>query len=119
MITVTEAESVITWDFDVIDGDVMFTCLRHKRPRELSEGNLTGCLGETMSSRFSGVRPGVDAVVVEKPISCSHGESVQVCIERKTYFCGWGFFSNSEVLQTSKKASETELVKIVRTWFVI
>ena len=81
MITVSEAESVITWDFDVIDGDVVFTVLRHKRPREASSGSVTssGCLGETMSSRLSGVRPGIDAVVVERPIVCTQGESVQVC----------------------------------------
>ena len=81
MITVSEAESVITWDFDVIDGDVVFTVLRHKRPREASSGSVTssGCLGESMSSRLSGVRPGIDAVVVERPIVCTQGESVQVC----------------------------------------
>ena len=78
MVTVSEAESVITWDFDVIDGDVTFTVLRHKRPREASSGNVTGCLGESMTSRLSGVRPGIDAVVVEKPILCSQAESVQV-----------------------------------------
>ena len=80
MITVSEAESVITWDFDVIDGDTMFTVLRHKRPREASLNNVTtsGCLGESMTSRLSGIRPGIDAVVVERPILCTQGESVQV-----------------------------------------
>lgn len=80
MVTVSEAESVITWDFDIIDGDIVFTVLRHKRPREASSGNFAsnGCLGESMSSRLSGVRPGIDAVVVERPIVCSQGESVQV-----------------------------------------
>ena len=79
MITVSEAESVITWDFDIIDGDVTFTVLRHKRPREANNGTVTGCLGESMTSRLSGVRPGIDAVVVERPIVCTQGESVQVC----------------------------------------
>ena len=74
MVTVKEHESVITWDFDVIKGDVIFTVFRHKRPKEACSGSLTN-LGESPSC---GVIANVDAVVVEKPKTCHDGESVQV-----------------------------------------
>ena len=75
VVTVKEHESVITWDFDVIKGDVVFTVFRHKRPKEACSGSLTS-LGETPSC---GVIANVDALVVEKPRHCHDGESVQVC----------------------------------------
>ncbi|XP_065066394.1 SEC14-like protein 1 isoform X2 [Rhopilema esculentum] len=100
MITVSEAESVITWDFDVIDGDTMFTVLRHKRPREASLNNVTtsGCLGESMTSRLSGIRPGIDAVVVERPILCTQGESVQgthICTQPGVFILQWKYSSQT------------------------
>ena len=71
----TEAESVITWDFDVIEGDCVFQLLRHKRPREAT--NLTSCLGDSSITKQS-IRPGIDAQVVERPIICAQGDSLQV-----------------------------------------
>jgi len=76
MLTVAEAESVITWDFDVIEGDCHFQVLRHKRPRELNMVSTT-CLGETSLTKPS-IRPGIDAQVVERPILCRQGDSMQV-----------------------------------------
>eukprot|EP00794_Sanderia_malayensis_P008919 gene8919-9871_t len=106
MVTVPEAESVITWDFDVIDGDVIFTVLRHKRPREASNGNITGCLGESMTSRFSGIRPGIDAVVVEKPIACSQGESIQgthICTQSGVFILQWKYSSQTTTSRGAPK----------------
>lgn len=74
VITVKEPESVITWDFDVIQSDVLFTVFRHKRPKEACSGSLTS-LGETPSC---GVIANVDAVVVERPKICHDGDSIQV-----------------------------------------
>ena len=51
---------MITWDFDIIKGDVIFTVFRHKRPKEACSGSLTS-LGESPSC---GVIANVDAVVV-------------------------------------------------------
>lgn len=65
---------MITWDFDVIKGDVIFTVFRHKRPKEACSGSLTS-LGESPSC---GVIANVDAVVVEKPKTCHDGDSIQV-----------------------------------------
>jgi hypothetical protein len=68
---------VITWDFDIIKGDVMFTVFRHKRPKEACSGSLTS-LGDSPSC---GVVANVDAVVVEKPKTCHDGDSVQVGLQ--------------------------------------
>merc|ERR1719431_1659418 len=93
-ITVTEAEAVITWDFDVIEGDCVFEVLRHKRPREASSQNIT-CLGEAANQRQA-VRPGIDAVVVEKPASCYQGDSVQgthICQQPGLYLLEWKYLN--------------------------
>ena len=76
MLTVAEAESVITWDFDVIEGDCHFQVLRHKRPREANAVSTT-CLGDTSITKPS-IRPGIDAQVVERPMLCRQGDSMQV-----------------------------------------
>lgn len=76
ILTVSEAESVLTWDFDVIEGDCHFQVLRHKRPREANMVSTT-CLGDTGITKPS-IRPGIDAQVVERPILCRQGDSVQV-----------------------------------------
>ena len=76
ILTVAEAESVLTWDFDVIEGDCHFQVLRHKRPREANMVSTT-CLGDTSITKPS-IRPGIDAQVVERPILCRQGDSVQV-----------------------------------------
>lgn len=73
--TISESESVITWDFDVMKADVIFTVFRHKRPREAMS---TSSLGSSASLNQSGVIAGVDAAVVDKPRHCFDGESIQV-----------------------------------------
>ena len=65
---------MITWDFDIIKGDVIFTVFRHKRPKEACSGSLTN-LGDGSSC---GVIANVDAVVVERPKTCHDGDSIQV-----------------------------------------
>ncbi|XP_046855313.1 SEC14-like protein 1 [Xenia sp. Carnegie-2017] len=88
VITVKEPESVITWDFDVIQSDVLFTVFRHKRPKEACSGSLTS-LGETPSC---GVIANVDAVVVERPKICHDGDSIQgthVCTQAGVYVLQW------------------------------
>jgi len=105
MLTVTEAEAVITWDFDVIDGDCVFNVLRHKRPRELSDydGNATSCLGDSSLSKQT-IRVGVDATVVEKPINCNRGESIQgshICQQPGIYILQWKFANSASKIGTS------------------
>lgn len=102
VVTVKEHESVITWDFDIIKGDVVFTVFRHKRPKEACSGSLTN-LGESPSC---GVVANVDAVVVEKPRNCYDGESVQgthVCAQAGVYVLQWKFISCPAVTSAGSK----------------
>ena len=78
--TIKESQSVITWDFDVMKGDVQYTVFRHKRPREAVSSTSLSSFGSDVSLNQSGVIAGVDAVVVEKPRHCFDGESIQVYI---------------------------------------
>lgn len=78
LVTIKESQSVITWDFDVMKGDVQFTVFRHKRPREAVSSTSLSSFGSDVSLNQSGVIAGVDAVVVEKPRHCFDGESIQV-----------------------------------------
>ena len=73
---------MITWDFDVMKGDVQFTVFRHKRPREAISSNSLSSFGSDASINQSGVIAGVDAMVVEKPRHCVDGESIQVCFDK-------------------------------------
>ncbi|CAB4017853.1 SEC14 1 [Paramuricea clavata] len=102
VVTVKEHESVITWDFDIIKGDVIFTVFRHKRPKEACSGSLTS-LGESPSC---GVIANVDAVVVEKPKTCHDGDSVQgthVCSQAGVYVLQWKFKSSPPATSLSSK----------------
>ena len=85
--TIKESQSVITWDFDVMKGDVQFTVFRHKRPREAISSSSLSSFGSDASINQSGVIAGVDAVVVEKPRHCVDGESIQVCKQQVRYIC--------------------------------
>ncbi|XP_012563299.1 SEC14-like protein 5 [Hydra vulgaris] len=111
IITVTEAECVITWDFDVIEGDCVFQLLRHKRPREAT--NLTSCLGDTSITKQS-IRPGIDAQVVERPITCAQGDSLQgthICQQAGVYILQWKY-SNAitNVRQTVKAQNKSKIM---------
>jgi len=111
-LTVGEAESVITWDFDAIDGDCIFQVLRHKRPREASQTNITSCIGETTLSKLS-VRPGVDAHLVERPITCMQGDSIQgshICQQPGVFILQWKFVNSSQSRQTLKIQNKTKIM---------
>ncbi len=110
---------MITWDFDIIKGDVIFTVFRHKRPKEACSGSLTS-LGESPSC---GVIANVDAVVVEKPKTCHDGDSIQVggcgrrrglkevivCVGRRGPSCG--VINNvNAVVKSSRKSHRAQSV---------
>jgi len=110
-ITVTEAEAVITWDFDVIEGDCVFQVMRHKRPREASSQNIT-CLGEAVTQRQA-IRPGIDAQVVEKPDSCFQGDSVQgthICQQPGLYLLEWKYLNPVQKNQSLKFHNKTKIM---------
>lgn len=77
-VEILEGESVITWDFDILRGDVVFSLYYTKRaarpgPREpgaRAGGQLTD-KGWVLGSEYSRV---------EAPLVCREGESIQVCV---------------------------------------
>jgi len=109
--TVSEAESVITWDFDVIEGDCVFQVLRHKRPRDVSSQNIT-CLGDGTPQKPV-IRPGIDAQVVEKPVTCNQGDSVQgthICQQAGLFLLEWKYSNPVHARQSLKFHNKTKIM---------
>ena len=82
---VPEKGSVITWDFDILKGDVTYTVFRCKRPvREdaVHQHHVSGATGGIGSVQFvnKNMAVGVDLSIVEPPHICRDGDSVQVCV---------------------------------------
>lgn len=76
-VEILEGESVITWDFDILRGDVVFSLYHAKQmprlgPRE--PGARTS--GQLIDK---GWVLGTDYSRVEAPLVCREGESIQVC----------------------------------------
>ncbi len=84
LIEITEASSVITWDFDVSKGDVIFNIYHSKRAPQppkrdtLSAHAITslGAVNAQLIDRNWVL--GKDYSMVEKALICREGESVQV-----------------------------------------
>lgn len=84
LIEITEASSVITWDFDVCKGDVIFNIYHSKRAPQPARKDTLGAHG---IASLGGVNAqlidrswvlGQDYSMVEKALTCKEGESVQV-----------------------------------------
>ncbi|KAL7845110.1 hypothetical protein AOLI_G00233020 [Acnodon oligacanthus] len=77
MIEVVEESSVITWDFDILRGDIVFnifhskrTPLRKETSTALPELNSVQLIDRSWTL-------GVDYSMVESPLTCREGESIQ------------------------------------------
>ncbi|XP_042336755.1 SEC14-like protein 5 isoform X1 [Sceloporus undulatus] len=81
VVEILEGESVITWDFDILKGDVVFSLFHSKRapetsrkeptvPNALSAGDNVQLIGKSWVL-------GVDYSRVESPLICREGESIQ------------------------------------------
>lgn len=77
---IPESSSVITWDFDVLKGDVLFNIFRSKRPPRAADAaapaSAPPARGERPAEK-SGA-PGAAYSRVESPLMCREGESIQV-----------------------------------------
>ena len=82
MLHVPQKGCVITWDFDILKGDVTFTVLRLRRPYrgEPHEHHVSGAVGGIGSTQYVDKRwaVGVDIHVINQPVVCRVGDSVQV-----------------------------------------
>ncbi|XP_065818733.1 SEC14-like protein 1 isoform X3 [Labrus bergylta] len=83
LIEIIDASSVITWDFDMCKGDVVFNIYHSKRAPQLPRKDPTGTHGIT-SPGGNNVQLidkswtlGQDYSMVESPLTCKEGESVQ------------------------------------------
>ncbi|XP_075422265.1 SEC14-like protein 5 [Ascaphus truei] len=82
MVEIQEGESVITWDFDILRGDVVFS-LFHSRRAPLARRRdlpLTACTtpaSNNVQLIDKGWILGVDYSRMEAPLICREGESIQ------------------------------------------
>lgn len=115
LIQITDRGSVITWDFDVMRHDVVFTVFRLKVPIQnktpaittpslASSFNFQGSNNhhhsesEHKSVIDKNMQEGVDYFKVENPIVCHDGESIQgshVTSHVGTYILQWKFYDKS------------------------
>ncbi|KAM3921327.1 SEC14-like protein 1 isoform 2-T3 [Leptodactylus fuscus] len=83
VIQIVDASSVITWDFDVCKGDIIFNIYHSKRAPQVPKRDTLGAHGIT-SPVCNNVQLidkawqlGRDYSMVESPLTCKEGESVQ------------------------------------------
>lgn len=84
LVQIVDASSVITWDFDVCKGDIVFNIFHSKRapqpPKKDSLGahSITSPGGNNVQLIDKVWQLGRDYSMVESPLICKEGESVQV-----------------------------------------
>lgn len=84
LIQITEASSVVTWDFDVCKGDVIFNIYHSKRAPQPARKDALGAHGITSLGAVNTQLIdrswvlGQDYSMVERALTCREGESVQV-----------------------------------------
>ncbi|RXM28611.1 SEC14-like protein 1 [Acipenser ruthenus] len=83
LIEIIDASSVITWDFDVCKGDIVFNIFHSKRapqpPKKdtLGAHSITSPGGNNVQLIDKSWQLGLDYSMVESPLICKEGESVQ------------------------------------------
>ncbi|XP_076455450.1 SEC14-like protein 1 [Babylonia areolata] len=103
LIQVPQKGSVITWDFDILKGDVTFTVLRCKHPVHqdpVHQHHVSGAAGGIGSVQFiqKHMAVGVDISIAEAPHICRDGDSVQgshVTSQPGSYVLQWKYFDSA------------------------
>ncbi|KAK3091561.1 hypothetical protein FSP39_020820 [Pinctada imbricata] len=126
LIQVPQKGSVITWDFDILKGDVTFTVFRCKRSISADpchQHHVSGATGGIGSVQYIGkqMQVGPDLSIVEPPHICRDGDSVQgshVVSESGSYILQWKYFDSAKAgfdftlaTHKSKVMYYTELLK--------
>ena len=80
MIQVPQRGCVITWDYDILKGDVTFTVFRCKQPLSRDTHHSHYIHGAVGSEQYidKTMQVGPDLSIVEPPHICHDGDSVQV-----------------------------------------
>ncbi|XP_072514026.1 SEC14-like protein 5 [Salminus brasiliensis] len=79
MMEVVEESSVITWDFDILRGDMVFNIFHSKRTPQPLRKEVPAALPELNNVQLihGSWTLGVDYSMVESPLTCREGESIQ------------------------------------------
>lgn len=77
-VEILEGESVITWDFDILRGDVVFSLYYTKQAPKLGPWEPAARASGQLMDKASTL--GADYSRVEAPLICREGESIQVQI---------------------------------------
>lgn len=101
---IPEGESVITWDFDILRGDVVFSLYHAKQAPKLSPQEPgVRASGQLIDKSWI---LGVDYSRVEAPLICREGQSIQVCGRRLFLLTAWGIKSHP---QASEETAEDKV----------
>lgn len=101
LIQVPQRGCVITWDFDILKGDVTFTVFRCKNPLSKSEHHVHHISNLPVSIQYidKNMQVGKDMSIVEPPHICRDGDSVQgshVASESGSYILQWKYFDSTK-----------------------
>uniref|UniRef100_A0A8D0GJ09 SEC14 like lipid binding 5 n=1 Tax=Sphenodon punctatus TaxID=8508 RepID=A0A8D0GJ09_SPHPU len=81
VVEILEGESVVTWDFDILRGDVVFSLFHSKRAPEANRKEAmlpnSSAAGDNVQLIGKNWVLGLDYSHVESPLVCREGESIQ------------------------------------------
>uniref|UniRef100_A0A674HZE5 SEC14 like lipid binding 5 n=1 Tax=Terrapene triunguis TaxID=2587831 RepID=A0A674HZE5_9SAUR len=112
VVEILEGESVITWDFDILKGDVVFCLFHSKRAPETSRKEATSSSALTAGDNMQLIDKswvlGVDYSRMESPLVCREGESIQ-----GSHVTRWpGFYVLQWKMHSSLPCSGTSLPRV-------
>ncbi|XP_044835870.1 SEC14-like protein 5 isoform X1 [Mauremys mutica] len=112
IVEILEGESVITWDFDILKGDVVFCLFHSKRAPETSRKEATSSSASTAGDNVQLIDKswvlGVDYSRMESPLVCREGESIQ-----GSHVTRWpGFYVLQWKMHSSLPCSGTSLHRV-------
>ena len=91
LVQVPQRGCVITWDFDILKGDLTFTVFKSRRsvPGDPHEHHISGATGGIGSTQYidKHMQVGKDLSIVEPPLVCRDGDSIQVNIIVELHPC--------------------------------
>ncbi|PIK51313.1 putative SEC14-like protein 1, partial [Apostichopus japonicus] len=114
LVHVTEAQQVLTWDFDVLRGDVTFAVLFSKRPltvlKEVNHAITSHHPAQGVSNTIvfdKSMVCGVNYNFVEQPLVCKAGESMQgshICQAAGWYVLQWKYYQSVPSITETRKS---------------
>ncbi|XP_051995931.1 SEC14-like protein 1 [Xyrauchen texanus] len=121
LIEITDASSVITWDFDVCKGDIIFNIYHSRRAPQpakrdaLSAHNLACPCSNNVQFIDRSWMLGQDYSMVETALTCREGESVQgshVTRWPGLYILQWRFYSIPTCISSSRPRVDDVLASL-------